>query len=178
MRKMLVFPLCLFLALLLAGCGEKVVVWNGETEYYAHVTLAVDETNLYEYVDAVGHVFVGTVEKVEQNLVPDEPEYGEDDLSVYKIRVDKNIRGRLGSQVECAKHGGIRQDGTMLLIQSDNSVDTGLPEEGGQYIFLAYAGRGGRLLLSEFFDNRPYSDDLLQEYLDYCRHSAPSDGEK
>ena len=72
----------------LTSCGAKSVTWNGDTEYYAHVNMVVDETNLYEYVGAVDYVFVGTVEKIVKNVIPDEPNSSDADLSVYKIRVD------------------------------------------------------------------------------------------
>ena len=63
----------------------------------------------------------------------------------------------------------------MMLIFSDKGADTGLPESGNQYIFLAYAQPDGSLTLSEFFDNRQYSDELLQEYLNYCNNEITFD---
>ena len=128
------------------------------TEYYAHVNMVVDETNLYEYVGAVDYVFVGTVEEIVKNIVPDEPGSSDADLSVYKIRVDENLKGELTENIECSR-----------------SKDTGLPESGNQYIFLAYAQPDGSLTLSEFFDNRQYSEDLFQEYLDYCSNEVSFD---
>ena len=156
----------------LTSCGAKSVTWNGDTEYYAHVNMVVDETNLYEYVGAVDYVFVGTVEKIVKNVIPDEPNSSDADLSVYKIRVDENLKGELTENIEGSKHGGFKKDGTMMLMFSDRSKDTGLPESGNQYIFLAYAQPDGSLTLSEFFDNRQYNDDLLQEYLDYCSNEV------
>ncbi len=159
----------------LAGCSAKNVTWNGDTEYYAHVNMVIDETNLYEYVGAVDYVFVGTVEEIIKNVIPDVPNGSDTDLSVYKIRVDENLKGELVESVECSKHGGFKKDGTMMLLFSDSSEDTGLPESGHQYIFLAYAQSDGSLTLSEFFDNRPYNDALLGEYLDYCSNEIPFD---
>lgn len=158
----------------LCGCAPKTVVWNGDVEYYAHVTMAVDETDLYAYVGAADHVFVGTVEKIIKNVIPDRPEFSEEDLSFYKIKVDENLKGELVENIECSKHGGLKKDGTMMLLFSDNKYDSGLPQEGKQYIFLAYAQRDGSLMLSEFFDNRPYDEELLEEYLDYCKKAAVS----
>ena len=66
----------------------------------------------------------------------------------------------------------------MLLYCSDNRCDTGLPEPGGQYIFMAYAQSDGSLVLSEFFDNRPYDQSLLEEYTDYCSNEIPFDRER
>lgn len=151
------------------------MTWNGDTEYYAHVNMVVDETNLYEYVGAVDYVFVGTVEKIVKNVIPDEPNSSDADISVYKIRVDENLKGELSENIECSKHGGFKKDGTMMLIFSDRSKDTGLPESGNQYIFLAYAQPNGSLTLSEFFDDRQYNDELLQEYLDYCNNEITFD---
>lgn len=169
--------LCVLLCtiLLLSGCSSKTTAWNGNIEYYAHVSMVVDETDLYAYVGAADYVFVGTVEETVRNVIPDKPGSSEEDLSVYKIRVDENLKGKLTKNIECSKHGGFKKDGTMMLIYSDRSKDTGLPESENQYIFLAYAQPDGSLTLSEFFDNRPYDEALLQEYLDYCNNEIPFD---
>lgn len=56
-RFNLLILLALFCILFsLASCGAKTVTWSGDTEYYAHVNMVVDETNLYEYVGAVDYV--------------------------------------------------------------------------------------------------------------------------
>ena len=175
MKKSAVWGVLFCIALSLTGCVAKTAVWNGETEYYAHVSMVVDETNLYEYVGAADHVFVGTVEKIVKNVVPDEPGGSDEDLSVYKIHVNQNLKGELVEDIECSKHGGLRKDGTMMLIFSDNSRDSGLPEAGKEYIFLAYAQPDGSLTLSEFFDNRPYDGELLREYQDYCSNEITFD---
>lgn len=175
MKRNTVLGLLFCMILSLAGCSAKTTTWNGNVEYYAHVSMVVDETNLYEYVGIVDYVFVGTVEEIVKNVVPDEPGGSDEDLSVYKIQVDKNLKGELAENIECSKHGGLKKDGTMMLLFSDNSNDSGLPETGNQYIFLAYAQPDGSLTLSEFFDNRPYDDELLQEYLDYCKNEVPFD---
>lgn len=172
MKKKIRLTALLYAILALFGCSSKTVDWNGAVEYYAHVNLMVDETDLYAVVGAVDYVFVGTVEEIVQNVIPDEPD-GSNDLSTYKIRVDENLKGTLVEQIECAKHGGFRKDGTMMLVFSDKSVDTGLPEAGNQYVFMAYAQQDGSLTLSEFFDNRPYDDALRQEYLNYCKNEIP-----
>lgn len=169
----LIAVLCVLLTL--SGCSAKTVEWNGSVEYYAHVSMVVDETDMYAYVGVVDYVFVGTVEDVVRNMIPDEPGGSDEDLSVYKLRVDKNLKGELAESVECSKHGGLRKDGTMLLMYSDRARDTGLPETGKQYIFLAYAQPDGSLTLSEFFDNRPYDEALLREYTDYCENEVPFD---
>ena len=175
MKKNIVLGALLCAALSLAGCSTKTAAWNGNVEYYAHVSMVVDETNLYEYVGAVDYVFVGTVEETVKNVIPDEPGGSDEDLSVYKIKVDRNLKGELVEDIECSKHGGLKKDGTMMLMFSDRSQDSGLPETGKTYVFLAYAQPDGSLTLSEFFDSRPYDDQLLQEYLDYCRNEIPFD---
>ena len=42
---------------------------------------------------------------------------------------------------------------------------------------MANAQLDGSLLLSTFLDDRPYSAELLQEYLEYCENEIPSDEE-
>ena len=175
MKKSALLGVLFCTVLSLFGCSAKTVTWNGDVEYYTHVSMVVDETDLYAYVGVVDYVFVGTVEEIVQNVIPDEPGGSDEDLSVYKIRVDENLKGELVENIECSKHGGLRKDGTMMLVFSDRSNDSGLPEKGSQYIFLAYAQPDGSLMLSEFFDNRPYDDELLQEYLDYCNNEIPFD---
>ncbi len=172
MEKKVLLGVLVCIILLLAGCSASTVTWNGNTEYYAHVNMIVDETDLYQYVGIVDYVFIGTVEEIVKNVIPDAPGGSDEDISVYRIRVDENLKGRLVENIECSKHGGFKKDGTMMLMFSDNSKDTGLPESGNQYIFLAYAQPDGSLSLSEFFDNRPYDDELLQEYLDYCNNEV------
>lgn len=175
MKKNILLCVLLCTILPLLGCSAKTVTWNGDVEYYTHVNMAVDETDLYAYVGAVDYVFVGTVEEIVQNVIPDEPGGSDEDLSTYIIRVDENLKGELVENVECSKHGGLREDGTMMLVFSDRRYDTGLPEAGNQYVFMAYAQRDGSLTLSEFFDNRPYDDELHQEYLNYCNNETPFD---
>ncbi len=175
MKKNVLLIAALCVLLTLSGCSKKTVEWNGNVEYYARVSMVVDETDLYAYVGVVDYVFVGTVEEVVRNVIPDEPGGSGEDLSVYKLRVVKNLKGELAENIECSKHGGLRKDGTMLLMFSDRSKDTGLPEAGKQYIFLAYAQSDGSLTLSEFFDNRPYNEALLREYTDYCENEVPFD---
>ena len=170
--KGIIYAVWLCLLLVLSGCAAKVTAWNGKTEYYAQVCMTIDPTNLQEYVDAVDYVFVGTVQETIKNVISEK-----DDYSTYRIHVDKNLKGELAESVICAKEGGLRKDGTMLLVASGEKKDTGIPEDGRQYIFMANAQLDGRLLLSTFLDDRPYSAELLQEYLEYCENEIPSDEE-
>ena len=175
MKKSIALAVLFSIVLSLEGCSTKTATWNGDVEYYAHVSMVVDETNLYEYVGMADYVFVGTVAKIIKNIVPDEPSGSDEDLSVYEIHIDKNLKGELVENIQCSKHGGLKKDGTMMLVFSDQSNDSGLPEAENQYIFLAYAQPDGSLTLSEFFDNRPYDDELLEEYLDYCNNEITFD---
>ena len=77
-------------------------------------------------VGIADHVFVGTVEEIVKNIVPDEPNSSDADISVYKIRVDENLKGELSENIECSKHGGFKKDGTMMLIFSDRSKTSSL----------------------------------------------------
>lgn len=167
MKKVFVFLIVLMLVCSLSACGPKVVQWNGQTEYFAHVSMVFDETDPYQYVGMVDYVFVGTVTEVVRNV----PE-GDGDWSVYNIHVDQNLKGELVEEIQCSKHGYMKRDGTMLLLASDYRKDSGLPEAGKQYVFLAYAQEDGSLTLSEFFDNREYNEALGLEYQDYCRQEV------
>lgn len=173
-RKMGVLLLAILLSFTLSACSknEQVVEWNQEdVEYFKHISLSIDETNMYEYVGAVDYVFVGTVSEVKNNLIA---EKGDSDISTYEIQVEKNIKGELVDEIIAKKHGGISKDGTMLLYFSDKRKDSGLPIEGKTYIFMAYGQNNGDLLLSEFLDDREYSEDLLEEYQDYYANEIPN----
>ena len=104
-------------------------------------------------------------------------------FSKYSIHVDKNLKGELAEDIVCAKMGGLKSDGTMLLAAAETPageliLDSGLPEIGKQYVFLAYAQPDGSLTLSEIFDNREYDARLLEEYADYVENEIPYDRER
>ena len=183
MRRYLSLIILLVLTLLLSACAKATVEWNGKTEVMADLLMVSDITDMYEYVGIVDYVFVGTVEEIEHNVIPDRIEQHEDSYSEYRIRVDRNLKGNLVSEISCRKMGGFRKDGTMLLVSAEVPgggmiMDSGLPEEGKQYIFLAYAQPDGSLTLSEIFDNREYSEDLLTEYFDYVNNEIPFDRQR
>ncbi|MCR5294509.1 MAG: hypothetical protein K6E30_04970 [Lachnospiraceae bacterium] len=86
-------------------------------------------------------------------------------------------------EIVCSKLGGLKKDGTMLLIAAeapDGSMilDNGLPELGKQYVFMTYGQPDGRLTLSEIFDNREFTQDLLNEYRDYVENEIPQDRDR
>ena len=173
----------LVLSLSLSSCTKATVEWNGKTEVLADLLMVSDITDMYEYVGIVDYVFVGTVEEIKHNVIPDKIRKHEDSYSEYRITVDENLKGNLVSEISCRKMGGFRKDGTMLLISAEVPggqmiMDSGLPEEGKQYIFLAYAQPDGSLTLSEIFDNREYDEDLLKEYLDYVNNEIPHERER
>ena len=153
----------------LTGCETKQTEWNGNTEVYAELLMVVDCGDLEEYCNAVTNVFVGTVTGIERNVLPSKPKEHEDNYSIFDISVDMNLKGTLEGTLTCYKLGGLKKDGTMLLVRAETPsgemiMDTGLPEVGKQYIFLAYEQPDGRIVLSEIFDNREYSENLLSEY--------------
>lgn len=173
--------LCLSLIFGLTACA-KADTWNGETECLGELTMVLDFTNLYEYVGIVDHVFVGTVEEAEYYIPEKRTEY-EQSFSQYQIHVDENLKGELIDTITCSKMGGLKKDGTMLLIAAETPngnliMDNGLPEVGKQYIFLAYSQQDGSLTLSEILDNREYSEDLLAEYMDYVDNEIPYERER
>lgn len=173
--------LCLSLIFGFTACG-KAETWNGETECLGELTMVLDFANLYEYVGIVDHVFVGIVEEAEYFIPEKRTEY-EQSFSQYQIHVDENLKGELVDTIICSKMGGLKKDGTMLLVAAETPdgnliMDNGLPEVGEQYIFLAYSQQDGSLTLSEIFDNREYSEDLLAEYLDYVENEIPYERER
>ena len=144
--------------------------------------MVLDFTNLYEYVGIVDHVFIGTVERADYSIPVDVTQYAQS-FSQYQIHVDRNLKGELIENIECSKMGGLKNDRTMLLVAAETPngklvMDTGLPEVGKQYIFLAYTQPDGSLTLSEIFDNREYTDALLVEYLDYVDNEVAFERER
>lgn len=183
MKKLLIcFLFLALISLLLASSFCEEVTWNGETECLGQLTMVLDFTNPYEYVGIVDYVFVGTVEDADA-VIPDKRTEYEQSFSKYQIHVDRNLKGELEENIVCAKMGGLKNDGTMLLVAAETPsgkliMDSGLPEVGKQYIFLAYGQPDGSLTLSEIFDNREYSEDLFAEYLDYVENENPFDRER
>ena len=181
MKKLIVLVLVCVLCVGLTACNKE-VTWNGEAECLGELTMVLDFTNLYEYVGIVDYVFVGTVEGAEYVIPEKRTEY-EQSFSQYQIRVNRNLKGELIETITCSKMGGLKTDGTMLLIAAETPngkvvMDNGLPEVGKQYIFLAYTQRNGSLTLSEILDNREYNDELLAEYLDYVDNEIPFERER
>ncbi|MBQ9831093.1 MAG: hypothetical protein IJO35_01445 [Methanocorpusculum sp.] len=183
MKKILlcIITVALVSALLIVASGDE-VTWNGETECLGELLMVVDVTNPFAYVGMVDYVFVGTVEGRDA-VIPDRRTEYEQSFSKYSIHVDKNLKGELAEDIVCAKMGGLKKDGTMLLVAAETPSgelipDSGLPEIGKQYVFLAYAQPDGSLTLSEIFDNREYDTRLLEEYTDYVENEIPYDRER
>ena len=183
MKKILlcIIIVALVSAFLIVASGDE-VTWNGETECLGQLTMVLDFTNPYAYVGIVDYVFVGTVEGRDA-VIPDKRTEYEQSFSKYSIHVDRNLKGELAEDIVCAKMGGLKKDGTMLLVAAETPggeliPDSGLPEIGKQYVFLAYAQPDGSLTLSEIFDNREYDARLLAEYTDYVENEIPYDRER
>ena len=158
----------------LSGCSSsKVITPGNEKDYFAHVTMQIDETDPYAYAGAVDYIFAGTVTRILSNKIT-----AGNTKSRYAIRVDENIKGELKEIVEAYKNGGVRKDGLVLLVESDKRQDSGLPEEGKSYVFMAYGQEDGTLLLSEFFDNRECSEALIEEYREYYENEIPFERER
>lgn len=186
MKKLFVLVLALVCVVLISvvfavSSGDE-VTWNGETECLGQLTMVLDFTNPYVYAGIVDYVFVGTVEDRDV-VIPERRTEFEQSFSTYHIRVDRNLKGGLAEEIVCSKMGGLKKDGTMLLIAAETPngklvLDNGLPEIGKQYVFLAYAQPDGSLTLSEIFDNREYDTRLLEEYTDYVENEIPYDRER
>lgn len=169
-----IFPVLLLLVaccFFISACSVHPTKWNGDI-VYSHITLTLDETNLYQYVGAVDYIFFGAVQEANTDITED------NDKSSYVIEVSDNLKGELVDKIECSKHGGILEDSTMLLYESDNLQDTGLPEVGKTYIFMAYAQPDGSLLLSEFYGNVQYSEEEHNKFLDYIENEIPYERER
>ena len=162
MKKIIALSIAaLILVISLAGCMQDnaEIKPNGKT-VYNHVTLIIDETNLNEYVDAVHYVFAGTVIEYLGNVTdPDFPD------SKYIINVTENLKGNLPETIEVRKHGGYTKDGTLVLYATDFTQDSGLPEVGKQYIFMAYEQPDGSYLLAEINGNVEYSNSVRNIFL-------------
>ena len=182
MKKFWIIVTMLFL-FFISGCSRKTTEWDGKSEVFAELFMQIDVRDMYVYVGTVDHVFVGTVEEIERNIISEKSRKHEDGYSIYQIHVDENLKGELIEEIVCYKLGGFRKDGTMLLAAAETPdgqmiIDSGLPETGKQYIFLAYAQKDGSLVLSEIFDNREYNEDLRKEYMDYVDNEIPFERER
>lgn len=182
MKKSFSIILMILMSLVLVSCNKS-VEWNGKTEELASLLMVEDISDPYAYVGMVDYVFVGTVEEIIDGILPNKIKAYEDSFSTYKIHVDQNLKGKLIEEIEVQKMGGYKKDGTMCLITAempDGTMiqDTGLPEEGKQYIFLAYGQPNGELHLSELFDDREYNEELLNEYIDYVENEIFNNRER
>lgn len=130
MKKLILFAAVM--ALSLTACGKKSVEWNGNTEIMENALMISDISNLYEYAGIVDYIFVGTVNEIEQIVIPENAKQHEDHYSKYRIRVDKNLKGELVESIVCSKMGGLKKDGTMMLLAAElpdgtTIVDSDLP---------------------------------------------------
>lgn len=164
----LMISICL-LAVVLVGCTNSEVTPNGDTKYN-QVTLSVDETNLYKYIGTTDYIFIGTVEKVIENIVDsDFPQI------IYQIKVNENLKGNLVDTVRVKKNGGYDKKGTLILNETDQTKDSGIPEVNKQYIFIAYGQPDGSLVLAPINGNLEVTDDLVQNYKEYIKNEIKED---
>lgn len=164
-KRWIQYLLIVFLGI--SGCSFS-PSWNGKI-VYNHVTLTIDETNLYEYVGSVDYVFVGQVVDAAY-LIKDV-----DQKSTYQIHVVENLKGELVENIEVSKHGGLLKDGTMVLYESDFIQETGLPQVNETYLFMAFGQSDGSLLLSEFYGNVAYDETNYSEYKKYVENEIALD---
>ncbi len=181
MRRLLAVIFCFVIVFSIIGC-KKSVEWNGKTEILADMMMAEDVTDRYYMVGMADHVFIGTVEKIERSVISKKADY-EDCFSIYEIRVVQNLKGELKENIVCSKFGGFSSDGTMLLARLElpdgrTMIDTGLPKEGKTYIFIVYTQPDGSLRLSELFDDRECTDELIMEYKEYVENETPCERER
>lgn len=183
MKKLLSIVLCGAMLLFLMGCTPKVGTWNGETEVFAELLMVSDIEDGYRYAGMVDYVFVGTVTEVIRDVLPNTAKSYEDHYSTYGIHVEQNLKGELAREITASKMGGYKRDGTLCLVSAElptgeTIVDSGLPEVGREYVFLAYAQPDGSLILSELLDSRECTDGLIAEYADYIENEIPFDRER
>lgn len=173
-KVILTWSLLLPIILGLTACSSKTVEWNGEMESY-RLIMAYDETNLYEITGTVDYIFIGTVDSVINNVVDYNSSAKYAAYSSYKITVGENLKGELKNEVECYRHGGYLKDGTLLYPVSDNAENTrDIPQEGKQYIFMAFGQPDGSLILEEFFGDIEYiGEEMKKDYMDYINNEIP-----
>ena len=179
--KSLRIIICLAIILGCSSCA-KTVSWNGEKEVMALISMAEDVSDMHKAAGIVDYVFVGTVTRAD-NILPNRLKDHFDSYGSYRIHVDKNIKGELIEEVEARKMGGFKKDGTMciIVVEMPNGIrveDSGLPEVGKQYVFMAYGQSDGSLVLSELFDNREYDEELGAEYQEYVANEIPFERER
>lgn len=182
MKKLISVCLVLLVLLCISGC-DKNVTWNGKTEQMLRLSMVEDISDMKKYVGLVDYVFVGTVEEVVDEVLPNNIKEHDDYYSTYKIRVNKNLKGELVEEIEASKMGGLKSDGTMCLVTAETPNgeminDSGLPEVNRQYIFLAYAQEDGDLTLSEILDDRECTDVLIEEYSEYIKNEITFNRER
>lgn len=118
-------------------------------------SFAYDPSSLQQEAGICDYVFVATVvedDGVEyRNTVVTEDENGEvkeiaSPYSNYVLQVLENWKGQLitDEEIPVVKHGGISQDGSMLILFEDDQ----LPEVNKTYLFFGYAQKNGDILIS------------------------------
>ncbi|MEI5905966.1 hypothetical protein WAK64_02645 [Bacillus spongiae] len=166
MKLKYIFVCIAIFSIYITGCSLKSEVEPNGQVAYNHLTLDLDETNLYEYAGTMDYIFIGTVEEIVDDIVnSDFPN------RIYRIKVNENLKGKLVTTVEVKKQGGYNNEGTLILNETDQSKDNGLPQVNKQYIFMTYSQVDGSLLLAEINGNIELTDELMKkEYQDYIKN--------
>ena len=141
MKKAILFMICFILTLSLTGCiTANSVTWNGKQEELVELLMADDISDMRKYAGLVDYDFVGKVEKIIDDVLPDKVKEREDYFSTYKIHVIKNVKGQLIDEVEVLKMGDFKKDGTMCIVTAElpNGEwirNSGLPENKTVYFY-------------------------------------------
>jgi hypothetical protein len=161
--KILIETLIVF-AVFLCSCQMPP---NGETTYY-HISLVIDETNMYKVIGFMDYVFIGTVEKINKKIIVG----GDDPREYYSVKVSENLKGTLFTEtdIEVVKKGGYLKDGTLVLYASDEVIGTGLCEVKKKYIFMGCGQQNGDILLDYLYGNVEYNDKKGNDYLNYINY--------
>lgn len=154
----------------------KQPIWNGNIEYTSAFSwVDYDISDVKEVVNHSDIVFVGKVKAVTT--------IDSEEVSSYKVIVERVLKGKVPTEVICKKVGGISKDGTKILLRMttgelklDNtgyifSYDRDIPQVEHTYIFTGRMSADGAIYLSEMFDNREYTNLLLSEYEGYLHLS-------
>ena len=184
-----VILLILSVILTVPGCGKQVTEWNGEKEVFCYMLMVMDCSDPAVYATLMDYVFTGTVTGIERNVVNVKSRKEQDSYSSYRIHVDLSLKGELEGDIICQKLGGLSKDGTMMLVEAESMdgksvTDSGMPEAGKKYMFMARERPDGSYVLSELLDPRECTEELIEEYRNILegdgalvKHAA-SEGEK
>ena len=117
---------------------------------YMEASYEIDIDNEREVVGAAHYVFAAYVESMEGTEYKNPVETSSGTYTTpytnYKVRVLKNIKGKLDTTKEILiqKCGGISEDGNCNIVYEEDE----LPEAGKAYVFCSYVQPDGTLLVT------------------------------